>query len=410
MSLRHIQKAAVHCLLSVENGTNLRQALSCGKDLDASDKAAFLDISYGVQRFSGSLKAVLSMLLNKPIQDKNIDALLRVALYQLSYTQTPPYAVVNECVALSAKWQHGKFKNLVNALLRRFLREKAHLLEKVKNNPNLPKWFENRLYQDYPGDAQHIIQAALQHPPLTLRLNARKTNRQNYGEILQKNNIAHTFLSDIAVCLQNPVKVSAIPNFADGFVSVQDFGAMQAASILQPKDGERILDACAAPGGKTAHILETADCDVTAVDIDANRLQKVADNLRRLGFQAALKAANAANVDEWYNGQPFDAILADVPCSATGTIRRNPDIKWLRRVDDAQKIADQQVVLLDNLWGCLNNGGRMLFATCSIFREENQQQVSHFLQRHKNACCVLEKQLLINDIQDGFYYALLQKN
>ena len=301
MSLRHIQKAAVQCLLSVEDGTNLRLALSCGKDLDASDKAAFFDISYGVQRFSGSLKAVLSVLLNKPVQDKTIDALLRVALYQLSYTQTPPYAVVNECVALSGKIHHGKFKNLANALLRRFLREKDTLLNQVKNNPNLPKWFEKRLYEDYPNDAQRIIQAALQHPPLTLRLNCRKTNRQNYAEILQKNNIAHTFLSDIAVCLQNPVKVSAIPNFADGFVSVQDFGAMQAASILQPKDGERILDACAAPGGKTAHIMETADCDVTAVDIDANRLQKVQDNLQRLGFQAALKAANAANVDEWYN-------------------------------------------------------------------------------------------------------------
>ncbi|MBR7003140.1 MAG: 16S rRNA (cytosine(967)-C(5))-methyltransferase RsmB [Neisseriaceae bacterium] len=410
MSLRDIQKAAVHCLLSVENGTNLRLALSCGKDLPDSEHAAFLDTSYGVQRFSGSLKDLLSSLLNKPLTDKNINALLRVAFYQLAYTRTPPHAVVNEAVILSAKWQHGKFKNLVNALLRRFLREKDALLEKVKNNSNLPEWFENRLYEDYPDDAHHIIQVSTQHPPLTLRLNRRKTNRQNYGEMLQKNNIAHTFLSDIAVCLQNPVKVSEIPHFAYGFVSVQDFGAMRAAELLQPKDGERILDACAAPGGKTAHILEIADCDVTAVDIDANRLQKVQDNLQRLGFQAALKAANAANVDEWYNGQPFDAILADVPCSATGTIRRNPDIKWLRRVDDAQKIAQQQVRLLDNLWGCLNNGGRMLFATCSIFREENQQQVSHFLQRHDDAQCVLQQQLLPDDWQDGFYYALLQKN
>ena len=410
MSLRDIQKAAVHCLLSVENGTNLRLAMSCGKDLPDSEHAAFLDISYGVQRFWCSLKDLLSSLLNKPLTDKNINALLRVAFYQLAYTHTPPHAVVNEAVILSAKVQHGKFKNLVNALLRRFLREKDALLEKVKNNSNLPEWFENRLYQDYPDDAQNIIQVSTQHPPLTLRLNRRKTNRQNYGEMLQKNNIAHTFLSDIAVCLQNPVKVSEIPHFADGFVSVQDFGAMRAAELLQPKDGERILDACAAPGGKTAHILEMADCDVTAVDIDNNRLQKVADNLRRLGFQAALKAANAANIDEWYDGQPFDAILADVPCSATGTIRRNPDIKWLRRVDDAQKIAQQQVRLLDNLWGCLNNGGRMLFATCSIFREENQQQVSHFLQRHDDAQCVLQQQLLPDDWQDGFYYALLQKN
>ena len=410
MSSRHIQKAAVDCLLSVEQGTNLRQALSFGKHLENSEQAAFWDIAYGVQRFSGSLKAVLALLLNKPVPDKNIEALLRVALYQLAYTQTPSYAVVNECVALASKIHHGKYKNLVNALLRRFLREKDALLETVKNNPNLPKWFEKRLYKDYPLDARRIIDTFLQHPPLTLRLNCRKTNRQKYAEILQKNNIAHTFLSDIAVKLQNPVKVSSIPHFLDGFVSVQDFGAMRAAEILQPKNGERILDACSAPGGKTAHILEIADCEVTALDIDDNRLKKVEENLHRLGFQAALKAVNAADIDKWYNGKPFDAILADVPCTATGTIRRNPDIKWLRRVDDAAKTAEQQVVLLDNLWGCLKKNGRMLFATCSIFREENQAQKDAFLQRHKDAKCVLEQQLLPSDIHDGFYYALFAKS
>ena len=410
MALRHIQKTAVHCLMTVEQGTNLREALLCGKHLDTSEHAAFVDISYGVQRFSGSLKALLSLLLNKPLSDKTIDALLRVALYQLAYTQTPFYAVVNECVALSRKIEHGKFKNLVNALLRRFLREKDALFAKVKNNPNLPDWWVKRLNQDYPDDANNIIQAALMHPPLTLRLNQRQTNRTKYAQILQKNNIAHTFLSDISVRLQNPVKVSEIPHFADGYVSVQDWGAMRAVEILQPKNGEKILDACAAPGGKTGHILETADCDLTALDIDANRLQKVQDNLQRLNFQAACKVANAADLDKWYDGEPFDAILADVPCTASGTIRRNPDIKWLRRPTDAHKTAEQQVVLLDKLWGCLKQNGRMLFATCSIFREENQNQVQQFLQRHQDARCVLEEQLLPNEMRDGFYYALLQKD
>ena len=185
---------------------------------------------------------------------------------------------------------------------------------------------------------------------------------------------------------------------------------MRAAEILQPKNGERILDACSAPGGKTAHILEIADCEVTALDIDDNRLKKVEENLHRLNFQAALKAVNAADIKAWYNGKPFDAILADVPCTATGTIRRNPDIKWLRRPDDAAKTAEQQVVLLDNLWGCLKKNGRMLFATCSIFREENQAQKDAFLQRHKDAKCVLEQQLLPDENQDGFYYALFAKS
>ena len=216
-------------------------------------------------------------------------------------------------------------------------------------------------------------------------------------------------MDEYAIRITEPIPVNQLPKFTEGVVSVQDFGAQQAAYLLNPQAGERVLDACAAPGGKTGHILELADCDVVALDIDNKRLARVKGNLSRLNFQATLHCAPAENVHEWWDGQPFDAILADVPCTASGTMKRNPDIKWLRRPTDALKTAKQQEAMLDELWGTLKVGGRMLLATCSIFAEENSLQCQKFNKRHNDAILQEEKMLLPNEKQDGFYYALFVK-
>ncbi|HFA8754365.1 TPA: methyltransferase domain-containing protein, partial [Neisseria gonorrhoeae] len=236
-------------------------------------------------------------------------------------------------------------------------------------------------------------------------------NAESYLEKLAVEGIAAKALDEYAVTLEEAVPVNRLPGFAEGLVSVQDFGAQQAAYLLNPKDGERILDACAAPGGKTGHILELADCRVTALDIDAGRLKRVEDNIARLGFQTASAAcADARDLAAWYDGKPFDAILADVPCTASGVARRNPDVKWLRRPTDALKTARRQEALLDALWQALKQGGRMLLATCSVFVEENDGQLQKFLNRHADAEPIESRVLLPNKHQDGFYYALIQKH
>lgn len=417
MSLRKIQLAAVRCLLAVESGRNLQVALAEERNhlenWTASEQAALMDIAYGVQRFSGSLKFFLHHLLDKPLSNKKIDALLRVALYQLYDRRNAEHAVVNEAVSGSLKIAQGRFKSLVNAVLRQFLRERDRLQQSLSNDLeaffNLPSWWISRLQKDYPQNAEEIMRCAMQHPPLTLRVNRRLSNAGDYQKILHNNGLEGEIMDDYAIMLKQAVPVTHLPFFFDGMVSVQDFGAQMAASLLNVQNGENVLDACAAPGGKTGHLLEWADCQVTAVDIDENRLQRVKENLNRLHFSADLRLANAGNISEWKNQPIFDAILADVPCTASGTIRRNPDIKWLRRPDDAMKTAQQQQPLLDALWSYLKPNGRMLLATCSIFHEENSDQKNAFLARHQDAICTTEKILLPNPQHDGFYYALFEK-
>ncbi|MDO5687072.1 MAG: 16S rRNA (cytosine(967)-C(5))-methyltransferase RsmB [Neisseria sp.] len=417
MSLRHVQLAAARCLSEVAAGRNLQQVLSAERALQntwqPSERALFTDLAYGCQRFAGSLNFYVRALIDKPLSDKQCEAVLKVALYQLAYTRNAPHAVVHEAVAAVATLSKGKFKALVNAVLRRFLREReslqAALTQDDTARDNFPAWWRQRLLNDYPHNAQHMMDYANTHPPLTLRVNRRHMNAQDYLALLQAASLEGVVLDEYALCVTTPVPVARLPRFQDGTVSVQDWGAQRAAALLDVHDGERVLDACAAPGGKTTHLLEWADCQLTALDVDPQRLQHVAENITRLGFQAALKAADAADTTSWFDGQLFDAILADVPCTASGVVRRNPDIKWLRRPNDAAKTAAQQVPLLDALWGCLKPGGRMLFATCSIFREENGAQTAAFLARHADAVCRLEEIVLPDEYRDGFYYALLDK-
>ena len=413
MSLSQVQTLAAQTLAAVASGKNLSDELAHiiaqNPELTAQDKGMLQDIAYGCQRHLGSLKFMLGKMLNKPLQ-----SYLLVALYQLNHTQNAPHAVVNEAVNHIAQIGHGQYRSFANAILRRFLREKDGLNKACRYDDvakhNLPIWLQKTLQNQYPKHWHNIATAFQAHPPLTLRVNRRHADAEQYLAALHDAGLNGKILDDYAIRLAQAVPVAQLPRFAEGWVSVQDWGAQQAAYLLNPQHGERVLDACAAPGGKTGHILELADCDLTALDIAPQRLQRVRDNLARLHFQAALHCADAQNLSDWYNGEPFDAILADIPCTASGTIKRNPDIKWLRRPTDAYKTARQQEPMLDALWTTLKSGGRMLLATCSIFEEENQQQCHRFLNRHPDAQLRTEKILIPSEKQDGFYYALIEKH
>ena len=418
MSMARAQQLAAQSIAAVADGKNLQDVLAgiraAHPDLSAQENGALQDIAYGVQRYAGSLRFMLAQMLNKPINNAQLESLLLAAMYQLHHTRNAPHAVVNEAVESIAKIGKGQYRSFANAILRRFLREREKLAAACqKDNTakyNLPEWWADYLRSHYPKHWHNILTALQAHPPMTLRVNRRRGNAESYLAALAEAGIAAKALDDYAVQLTEPRPVAQLPGFSDGLVSVQDFGAQKAAYLINPQNGERILDACAAPGGKTGHLLELADCKLTALDIDAERLARVQSNLDRLGFQTAtLACADAQDLNAWYDGKPFDAILADLPCTASGVVRRNPDIKWLRRAGDAAKTARQQVALLDALWHTLTKNGRMLLATCSIFEEENAQQLQHFLTRHADARLLKSHVLLPNKHQDGFYYALIQK-
>ncbi|KDN13911.1 16S rRNA (cytosine(967)-C(5))-methyltransferase [Snodgrassella communis] len=416
MSMAHVQQLAAHAIGEVLNGRNLSEVLvqlmQQHPELSVADKGALHDLSHGSLRHLGLLQQLVHQM-TKTLPPIEIVHLLVIALYQLHFTRNAAHAVVNEAVNYARQLQGGHYQKLINALLRRFLRERETLLacalKQDEARYNLPAWWLNYLKKHYPQHWHNMVTAMAQHPPMTLRINRRYTDAEQYLAKLTANGIAAKILDTHSIMLQQAIVVQRLPNFAAGHVSVQDFGAQQAIPLLNPQNGERILDACAAPGGKTGHILEWADCDVTALDIDPLRLKRVQDNLQRLQQQAHLHCADAKELHLWYDNNTFDAILADVPCTASGVIKRHPDIKWLRQPQDSQKTALQQEALLDSLWLTLKSGGRLLLATCSIFMEENQQQLTRFLTRHADACERQSRVLLPNSRQDGFFYALIDK-
>jgi 16S rRNA (cytosine967-C5)-methyltransferase len=277
-----------------------------------------------------------------------------------------------------------------------------------------PRWWIFRLRAEQPRAWQEALAAGNDHPPMALRVNGRRMAPQDYLLQLEEAGIPARLLPGGALVLEKPVPVERLPGFAQGLCSVQDAGAQRAAGLLDVADGMRVLDACAAPGGKTAHLLETSDLDLTALDVDGGRLEKVRDALSRLGLAATLKAADCRELSAWWDGKPFQRILADVPCSASGVVRRHPDIKWLRRDADIASFAATQAAMLDALWQTLAADGKMLYATCSVFHDENEAQVAAFARRHPD-CRRLSiegaaaLQLLPDQDHDGFFYALLQK-
>ncbi len=419
--MHNIQLAATQIVQQVmEDGRNLNQVLDESLRRKSvwtpAQRAALQDLSYGTLRFYGQLNAVLDLLLHKHMTDHRITYLLLVALYQLQYSKAAQHAVVDHAVR-SADILNPKIRGLVNAILRNFLRNQAGLLAEAALQPegrySHPQWWIDELRAQYGEGSVAILDAGNEHPPMTLRVNQRRGTTAGYLAQLSEQGIAARLIAPDALQLDKPVSVDKLPGFFEGLVSVQDAGAQYAARLLNAQDGMRVLDACAAPGGKTAHILELADVEMVALDKDEKRLQRVAENLQRLDLPATLLAGDAANTADWWDGKPFERILADVPCSATGVVRRHPDIKWLRRKKDIASFAAQQSDILQSLWKLLAKDGLLLYATCSIFFQENQDVIDLFLAKTPEARLLTtdlpEGQLLPNDRHDGFFYALLQK-
>ena len=305
-------------------------------------------------------------------------------------------------------------KGMVNAVLRRYLREAEPLLAEALRKPaaqwNYPTWWIDTVKAAYPKQWQEILRAGNGAPPMTLRVNRRKTDIDSYLAMLDKEGIAATQIGPSAIRLAQPLPVMRIPGFASGLSSVQDAGAQLAAPLLDVQDGMRVLDACAAPGGKTGHLLELADVDLLAMDSDPQRLPRIAENLERLQLRARLAAGDAAKRD-WWDGKPFDRILADVPCTASGILRRHPDIRWLRRKADTAQLANISRQILDNLWSMLRPGGKLLFVTCSLWPQESAAQADAFAMRNRAARLPAPGQLLPGGEQDhdGLFYALFEK-
>ncbi len=381
--------------------------------------AAAQDLVYGVLRAHGRLAFFLDRLTQRPLHPAELRGLLLVGLYELDRGETPAYAAVNEAVALAAR-RHPRAKSAVNGILRTFQRQREGLAGAAETDPtarwNFPEWWRARLAEQYPSAWPDMLEAMNRHPPMTLRVNRRRIAVEDYRARLDTLGIASTRTGEQALTLAMPVPVNRLPDFDTGAVSVQDLGAQYAMSLLDPADGMHILDACAAPGGKTTHILECHDVDLLALDIDAERLRRVADNLDRLDLSARLATGDAAFPEAWWDGRQFDRILLDAPCTASGVARRHPDGKWLKRPEDATHLSGLQASLLDAVWPLLRRGGKLLYATCSLFREENSSQAEHFLRRHGDARRETlnlpgghEGQLLPSSDHDGFFYARFVK-
>jgi 16S rRNA (cytosine967-C5)-methyltransferase len=426
---------AIANLAAVVDGRSLDGVLAdCAAQLPEQDRAFAAELSYGLCRWYRQLHAVIAARLNKPLRDKDRDLhfLLMLGAYQLLHGNTPAHAAVSTSVELTRRLNKAWAGKLVNAVLRGIQRDMGHadspLQRQIHSDLTLrfaqPKWFVKALQQAWPGREEAILDALQARAPMTLRLNIRHCPRADYLARLSVQGIQAQALDAVptAVVLQRPLPVQQVPGFEDGLVSVQDAGAQLAGQLLDVRPGQRVLDACAAPGGKTGHILELADeLEVTAVDLDAQRLQRVTQNLGRLQRTAQVRVADAANPPPAWREQPFDRILVDAPCSATGVMRRHPDIRLLRRRDDIDNLARRQAGILDALWPCLRAGGKLLYATCSLLPQENHLQVEAFLQRTPDArsiglahswghACAVGRQTLPGEMtMDGFYYALLEK-
>ncbi len=413
---------AAQLIAAVLGGRNFDVALAASP-LAGVTRAAAMDIGYTALRAFGRGDFLLGLLLEKPLKDRTARGLLLAALARLEARPEEAHTTVDQAVTAAAQLARGQFKGLVNGVLRSFLRRREELLALADADPvarwQHPAWWIARLRQDHPDNWQDILAAGNTHPPLCLRVNIRRVTSAEFLRQLDAAGIAARVLDATAILLDKPVPVERIPGFAEGLCSVQDWGAQTAAGLLDVEDGMRVLDACAAPGGKAAHLLETASIDLTALDADAVRAARITDNLRRLGLTATVKVGDAREVDTWWDGRPHDRILADVPCSASGVVRRHPDAKWLRRESDIAGFAATQRTIVDALWRTLAPGGKMLYASCSVFGEENARQVEAFIGRHVDARRLPIPGTTTRDAQlhhlpdaehDGFYYALLQKD
>lgn len=381
---------------------------------------AVQDLCYASLRDYGYLDALITALLHKPLTDAKLRALFCCALREIQRGRATEFTVVNETVKACAQLGHAAAKPLVNGVLRNYLRRRDEIEAQAQTTEpgrwRHPQWWIDAVKAAYPQNWRNILDAGNQHPPMSLRVNRRRSDAGQVLKELIDAGIGARHLGAETLFLDRARPAAQIPGFAEGVLSVQDAAAQHAARLLDVADGMHVLDACAAPGGKTAHILECAQVELLALDRDPRRAARIEDNLRRLGLRATVRTADAVALETWWRGESFDRILLDAPCSASGVARRHPDIKWLRRAEDIPAFAAQQAALLEALWRVLSPGGKLLYATCSVFPEENRRQVEAFTSRHKEARLLplppelpSDGQLLPDAQHDGFYYALMMK-
>ncbi len=364
------------------------------------------------------MQAIVRALSHRGQADPVVEALLWCSVYALESGRYAEYTVVDQAVRAGALLEKWTAKGYVNAVLRGYLRERRSVEARIAGDPEAryqhPGWWIEALRAAHPVDWEEVLAAGNSHPPMCLRVNRRRERVADYEARLAAQGIAARRIGDAALLLERALPAERLPGFEQGLVSVQDAGAQRAASCLALARGQRVLDACAAPGGKSAHILETADVALTALDADAARCARLERNLGRLDLSAEVVRADCVQLPEWWNGVPFDRILADVPCSASGVARRHPDLKWLRRAQDLPAFAARQSAILDALWQALAQDGRLLYVTCSVFPQENQEVVEAFVARTQHARRVplpdgAAEQWLPGAEHDGFYYALIEK-
>jgi len=383
-----------------------------------SPRAALTDLTHGALRRYGRVQAIVDALSRRGRPDRRVEALLWCSLYAIESRRYADYTVVDQAVRACGLLECWTAKGYVNAVLRAYLRERESIETRVQRDPEAryqhPKWWIKIVQAAYPASYEAVLAAGNAHPPMGLRVNRRRAGADEYLRRLAAEGMQARRVGAEALLLEQPVGVERLPGFAAGEVSVQDAGAQRAAHCLDLQSGQRVLDACAAPGGKTAHILETAEVDLTALDIDAARCTRIERTLDRLGLRAQVRVADCADPATWWSGAPFDRILADVPCSASGVARRHPDVKWLRRAQDIGKFAARQSAMLRALWQVLAPGGKLLYATCSVFPAENSEVVEAFVGGTPEARLLAPPdgdgaQWLPDAEHDGFYYALIEK-
>ena len=434
-ALSHSLLAAASSVATVESGQSLTEALA---DVYPDLRPGAQALAFYAMRHWGLAKALRRTLVDREPPSATMYALIGLSLLLLDASMraqdetptegTPIYGahtLVDQAVQ-ATQWHRStaSFKGLVNAVLRRFQRERADILAKVANDLeakwNHPRWWIAHLQKTYPQDWQALLVAANTHPPLTLRVNTRATTREAVLQAFAEQNIEVTAFGQAGLVLHIPRPITSLPGYAQGWWSVQDAGAQLAAPMLDVKDGMQVLDACAAPGGKTAHLLELAKVDLTALDVDAVRLERVHQNLKRLGLMRRgirLVAESAIKTHVWWDGKPFDGVLADLPCTASGIVSRHPDIRWLRRAQDVEQTAKLAREILDSLWSVVAPGGKLLMVTCSIFPEEGEKQAQAFAARHAQAERLSAPGQLLPCLPDaehpagydGFFYALFTR-
>jgi len=398
-------------------------AVAAGRSLDdaierRAGQGAILDLCYGTLRRYGRSQALVRELSRKGEPVPLVQALLWCALYALDSGRYAPYTAVDQAVRACALIEQWPARGYVNAVLRGYLRSRDALEERVAADEEAryqhPRWWIETVKRDHPCEWTEILQAGNTHPPMCLRVNQRRIQLSAYLDRLAAEGLPARHLGGQALLLEKPVPVDRLPGFAEGLVSVQDAGAQRCASLLELESGQRVLDACAAPGGKCAHILESADVEVTALDADPARAARIAPGLARLGLSAQVRSADCVALEQWWDGRGFERVLADAPCSGSGVARRHPDIKWLRRESDLSGFSLRQAAILDALWRVLQPGGRLLYVTCSVFSEENDAVLDAFCARTPQARrrplpSGAAAHLLPSAENDGFFYGLLEK-